>query len=78
LKRRPRGETERRFVEKCEASQAATTDELWTQVCAEFNPADFPRRRRMFRQYMLMALGSLAIYWVTIALIIYNTFQEVK
>jgi hypothetical protein len=78
LKRRPRGETERRFIEKCEANQSATTDELWTQICADFNPSDFPRRRRMFRHYLAMALGSLAIYWVTIALIVYNTFQEAR
>jgi hypothetical protein len=77
LKGRPGGETERRFIEKCEAIQSATTDELWTQIRAAFDPKDFPRSRRMFRHYRLMALGSLAIYWLTVAMIIYNTFQEV-
>jgi hypothetical protein len=78
LKSRPKGDTERRFIEKCEAITPTTTDELWTQICADFNPKDFPRKRRMFRHYALMALGSLAIYWITIAMIIWNTFQEAR
>lgn len=77
LKQRPGGETERRFIDKCEAIQSATTDELWEQIRALFDPNDFPRGRRIFRHYRLMSWGSLAIYWVTIAMIVYNTFQEV-
>lgn len=78
LKRRPRGESERRFIEKCEAIQSKTTDELWEQICTDFNPSDFPGKRRMFKHYRLMAWGSLVIYWLTIAMIIFNTFQEVS
>lgn len=78
LKRRRRGETERRFISKCEAIEITTTDDLWAQICTDFNPRDFPRRRRMFKHYKLMAFGSLAIYWLTIAMIIINTFQEVS
>ena len=76
LKRRPGGETERRFIQKCEAIQSTTTDEMWNQICTDFNPRDFPRQRRMFRHYRLMAWGSLVIYCLTIAMIIANTFRE--
>jgi len=76
LKRRPGGETERRFIEKCEAIQPETTDELWQRICEDFNPKDFPGSRRMFKHYRLMALGSLAIYWITIGMIVFNTFQD--
>lgn len=30
----------------------------------------------MFKHYKLMAAGSLAIYWLTIGMIVLNTFQE--
>lgn len=78
LRRRPGGETERRFIERCEAVEAATTEELWTKISALFHPRDFPRSRRIFRHYKWMALGSVAVYWVSIVMIVINTFQEIQ
>lgn len=78
LRRQTRGETERRFVEACEAIEAETTDDLWAKISALFNPRDFPRGRRIYRQYRWMALGSVVVYWVTIAMIVLNTFQEIQ
>lgn len=75
LRRRPRGESERRFIEKCEAMVATTTDELWEKICADFTPKDFPRTHRMFRHYRWMAIGSLAVYWPTILIIVANSLE---
>lgn len=77
LRRRQGGGSEQRFIEKCEAVEAETTDELWERISAAFDPRDFPRARRVFRHYRNMAFGSVLIYWVTIAMIVYNTFQEI-
>ena len=70
LRRSPRGETERSFVEKCENTNAETTDELWREIKNNFNLKDFPGQRRMTKHYKRIAIGSIATYWVTIALIL--------
>ena len=50
LRRSPRGETERSFVEKCENTNAETTDELWREIKNNFNLKDFPGQRRMTKR----------------------------
>lgn len=70
LRRSPRGETERSFVEKCENASAETVDDLWREVRNNFNLKDFPSQRRMTKHYKRIAIGSVITYWVTIALIV--------
>ena len=77
LRRRPRGETERRFIEKCENIKAETTDALWRDIHTDFNSKDFPRSRRIYRHYRWMMLGSIIIYWISGALVVYNSFYNV-
>ncbi|MDP7650812.1 MAG: hypothetical protein QGF38_03810 [Rhodospirillales bacterium] len=69
LRRSPRGDSERSFVEKCENASAETADDLWREVRNNFNLKDFPSQRRMTKHYKRIAIGSVAAYWVTIALI---------
>ena len=70
LRRWPRGETERSFVEKCENASAETVDDLWREVRNNFNLKDFPSQRRMSKHYKRIAIGSVVTYLVTIALIV--------
>ena len=77
LRRRPRGETERRFIEKCENINTSTTDALWRDIYTDFSSKDFPRSRRIYRHYRWMMFGSIAVYWITVLIVFYNTFSDV-
>ena len=70
LRRSPRGESERSFVEKCENAGAETTDELWREVKNNFNLKDFPSQRRITKHYKRIAIGSIVTYWITVGLIV--------
>ena len=77
LRRRPRGESERRFIEKCENISAPNTAQLWREIHTDFNSKDFPRSRRIHRHYRWMAFGSVLVYWFTIAATVLNTFTDI-
>ena len=77
LRRRPRGESERRFIEKCENLSAPNTAQLWREIHTDFNSKDFPRSRRIHRHYRWMAIASVVVYWVTIAVTVLNTFSDI-
>ena len=70
LRRRPRGETERSFIEKSEKIEADTTADLWRKVYAEFNARDFPCSRRLTKHFRLAAILCIIMYWVVIAVIL--------
>lgn len=70
LRRRPRGDTERSFIEKCEQIDAETTTDLWNEVYSHFNDQDFPGDRRLFTHFKRAAFLSVAMFWIIIALIV--------
>ena len=70
LRRRPRGDTERSFIEKCEQIDAKDTLELWREIYSEFNARDFPGGRRLTRHFRLAAVLCTIMYWVVIGFIV--------
>lgn len=70
LRRRPRGDTERSFIERCEQIDAKTTVDLWREVYSEFNAQDFPGTRRLTRHFRLAAVLCVIMYWLVIGVIV--------
>lgn len=70
LRRRPRGGTERSFIEKCEQINAETTGELWREIYSQFNAKDFPGSRRLTAHFRLAAVLTTIMYWVIIGIIV--------
>lgn len=70
LRRRPRGDTERSFIEMCEQIDAETTLDLWNQIYSHFNDQDFPGDRRLTAHFKRAALLSIVMFWVIIAVIV--------
>jgi len=70
LRRRPRGDTERSFIERCEQVNAETTADLWHEIYSHFNDQDFPGDRRLTALFKRAALLSVAMFWIIIALIV--------
>jgi hypothetical protein len=70
LRRRPRGDTERSFIERCEQIAAGSQDDLWNQVYSNFNDQDFPGDRRITAQFKSAAYLSVALFWIIIAIIL--------
>jgi hypothetical protein len=70
LRRRPRGETERSFIEKSEQIEASSIKELWDQIYSNFNDKDFPGDRRITAQFKSAGYLAVALFWIIIALII--------
>ncbi len=66
LRRRPRGDTERSYIEECEEIVTDSTADLWRQVYSHFNAADFPGDRRITAHFRTAAYLSVAMYWVVI------------
>jgi hypothetical protein len=70
LRRRPRGDTERSFIERCEQANAETTAELWHEIYSNFNDQDFPGDRRLTNHFSRAAFLSIAVFWIIIVLIV--------
>jgi hypothetical protein len=70
LRNRPRGDTERSFIEKCERITAATTADLWDQIYSQFKDQDFPADRRITSHFRSAALCSVGLFWIIIAIIL--------
>lgn len=70
LRRRPRGETERAFIEQCEQVGADTTQELWRAVYSIFDAKSFPGSRRLTNHFRLAAYLGVLMYWIIIAVIV--------
>lgn len=70
LRRRPRGDTERSFIERCEQIEVGSLDELWDQIYSNFNDKDFPGDRRITAQFKSAAYLSVALFWIIIAIIL--------
>ena len=70
LRSRPRGDTERSFIEKCEQLAAAAGPELWQQVYSQFKEQDFPADRRITAHFKSAAYFSVALFWILVAMIL--------
>lgn len=70
LRRRPRGNTERSFIEKCEAIDASSEADLWQQIYSQFKEQDFPADRRITGHFKTAAFYSVGLFWIVIAMIL--------
>jgi hypothetical protein len=70
LRNRPRGDTERSFIEKCEQIEAATPAELWRQIYSQFKEQDFPADRRITGHFKRAAYASVALFWIIAGMIV--------
>lgn len=70
LRRRPRGDTERSFIEKCEGIVAASESDLWQQIYSHFKDQDFPADRRITRHFKMAAFNSVGLFWLIVAMIL--------
>ena len=70
LRRRPRGDTERSFIEKADQMEAGSLQEMWDQLYSQFNSQDFPADRRITAQFKSAAYLSILLYWIIIAIIL--------
>lgn len=70
LRNRPRGDTERSFIETAERVEASNEAELWQQIYSQFREHDFPADRRITAHFKSAALLSVALFWIIIAVIL--------
>ncbi len=70
LRSRPRGDTERSFIEKCEQIETASAADLWEQVYSQFKQQDFPADRRITGHFNRAAYLSIALFWIVTGMIL--------
>lgn len=70
LRRRPRGNSERSYVEQCEQIEAESVDQLWNSIYSLFNLKDFPAARRLSVHFKMATYLSIILFWLIIALIL--------
>jgi hypothetical protein len=70
LRSRPRGNTERSFIEKCEHLHAESAADLWEQIHSQFKDQDFPADRRITRHFKSAAYCSVILFWIVVAAIL--------
>ncbi|MBL4597460.1 MAG: hypothetical protein JKX93_00685 [Rhizobiaceae bacterium] len=70
LRRRPRGNSERSYVERCEQIDADNPYELWGKTYSLFNRNDFPAARRLSVHFKKASYFSIILFWLIIALIL--------
>ncbi len=70
LRRRPRGNSERSFIERCEQIKAENPQQLWDQIYSFFDQKDFPASRRLSSHFKSAAYLSVALFWLIVILIL--------
>ncbi|MBI3673990.1 MAG: hypothetical protein HY245_11365, partial [Rhizobiales bacterium] len=70
LRRRPRGDTERSFIEKCEQLDTGDPVELWRQIYSQFKDRDFPTDRRITGHFKTAAYYSVGLFWIIVGVIL--------
>ena len=70
LRSRPRGDTERSFIDRCEQINASTPGELWVQIYSQFKEQDFPADRRITAHFKPAAYFSVALFWIVVTIIL--------
>jgi hypothetical protein len=70
LRNRPRGDTERSFIETAERIEAQGASDLWQQIYSQFKEHDFPADRRITSHFKRAAYLSVALFWIIVAVIL--------
>lgn len=70
LRRRPRGNSERSFVEKCEHIKFESAEQLWQEIYSHFNQKDFPAGRRLSTHFKRTTILSVVLFVLITALIL--------
>lgn len=70
LRNRPRGDTERSFIETAERIHGSNQPELWQQIYSHFREHDFPADRRITAHFKSAAFLSVALFWIVIAFVL--------
>jgi len=70
LRRRPRGNSERSFVEKCEHIRFETPEQLWAEIYSHFSQKDFPGGRRLSTHFKRATYLSIALFVLITGLIL--------
>jgi hypothetical protein len=70
LRRRPRGNSERSYIERCEQIDAENSQALWDQIYGLYNQSDFPAARRLSAHFKKASYLSAILFWVIVALIL--------
>jgi len=70
LRRRPKGDSERAFIESAEQIHATSPAELWEQIDSRFKDRDFPGDRRITGHFKSAAFLSVALFWIVAGLIL--------
>jgi hypothetical protein len=70
LRNRPRGDTERSFIETAERIAASSEADLWQQIYSQFREHDFPADRRITAHFKSAAFLSVALFWAIVAVIL--------
>jgi hypothetical protein len=70
LRNRPRGDTERSFIETAERLQGPNEIDLWQQIYSQFREHDFPADRRITAHFKSAALLSVALFWIIVAVVL--------
>ncbi len=70
LRSRPRGNSERSYIERCEQIDVENSQDLWNQIYSLYNQRDFPAGRRLSAHFKKAAYLSAILFWIIIALIL--------
>ena len=76
LRNRPRGDTERSFIETAERIQASDTADLWQQIYSQFKEHDFPADRRITAHFKSAAILSVLLFWAIVAMILLPQYLQ--
>ncbi len=70
LRGRPRGNSERSYIERCEQLDAEDSRLLWKKIYSLYNQSDFPAGRRLSAHFKKATYLSVILFWIIIALIL--------
>jgi hypothetical protein len=70
LRSRPRGDTERSFIETSERIEAPSPADLWQEINSHFKEHDFPADRRITAHFRSAGFFSVALFWIIVAAIL--------
>ena len=76
LRNRPRGDTERSFIETAERIDASDTADLWQQIYSQFKEHDFPADRRITAHFKSAAILSVLLFWAIVAVILLPQYLQ--
>jgi hypothetical protein len=75
LRNRPRGDTERSFIETAERMEVSDPD-FWPQIYSQFKEHDFPADRRITAHFKSAAIFSVILFWAIVAAILLPQYLQ--